>query len=113
MQPPPSDAQLVDFLSSEVPALAELYDRFAHAIDPFDEGRDLVLHFINTLTFVAPDLAGGKARGGRIPHSGSVTDEQRSRRQNSAQPSGRQFFFGQTSLLAPYRSISDMRVARA
>ena len=41
MQPPPPDAQLADFLSGELPALAELYDRFAHAIDPFDEGRDL------------------------------------------------------------------------
>src|SRR5258705_2106886 len=40
-------------------------------------------------------------------HSGSVTDEQRSHRPNSAQPSGRQFFFGQTSLLAPYRSTVE------
>ena len=32
---------------------------------------------INTMTFVAPNLACGKARGGRIPRSGSVTDEQR------------------------------------
>src|SRR5256885_16235071 len=40
------------------------------------------------------------------PRSGAVTDEQRSHRPNSAQPSGRQFFFGQTSLLAPYRSTS-------
>jgi hypothetical protein len=45
-------------------------------------------------------LACGKARGGRIPRSGSVTDEPRSHRPNSAQPEGRQLFFGQTSLLA-------------
>ena len=66
----------------------------------------LVVMNINTMTFVAPNLACGKARGGRIPRSGSVTDEQRSHRPNSAQPSGRQFFFGQTSLLAPYRSTA-------
>src|SRR6476620_6112768 len=57
-------------------------------------------------TIVAPNLACGKARGGRIPRSGSVTDEQRSHRPNSAQPGGRQFFFGQTSLLAPHRSTA-------
>src|SRR6187200_2891410 len=61
---------------------------------------------INAMTCVAPNLACGKARGGRIPRSGSVTDEQRSHRPNSAQPSGRQFFFGPTSLLAPYRSTA-------
>src|SRR6266446_942246 len=69
-------------------------------------GPSLVVMNINTMTFVAPNLACGKARGGRIPHSGSVTDEQRSHGPNSAQPSGRQFFFGQTSLLAPYRSTA-------
>src|SRR6266540_1276924 len=68
-----------------------------------ERGYSLVVHFINTMTFVAPNLAWGKARGGRIPRSGSVTDEQRSPRPNSAQPFGRQFFFGRTSLLAPYR----------
>ena len=41
MQPPSSDAQLAELLGNELPALAELYDRFAHALDPFDEGRDL------------------------------------------------------------------------
>ena len=54
----------------------------------------LVVRFMKTYTLVAPNLACGKARGGRIPRSGSVTDEQRSHRPNSAQPSGRQFFFG-------------------
>src|SRR5438094_7158229 len=58
---------------------------------------------IITMTFVAPNSACGKARGGSISRSGSVTDEQRSHRPNSAQPFGRQFFFGQTSLLAPHR----------
>src|SRR6266849_7582656 len=68
---------------------------------------------ITTMTFVAPNLACGKARGGSISRSGSVTDEQRSHRPNSAQPFGRQFFFGQTSLLAPYRPLKGMLVARA
>src|SRR5207247_5411883 len=57
---------------------------------------------INTMTFVAPNLACGEAGGGSIPQ-GAVTDEQRSHRPNSAQPLGRQLFFAQTSLLAPYR----------
>src|SRR5256885_16561555 len=56
------------------------------------------------MTFVAPNLACGEARGGRIPGHGAVTDEQRSHRRNSAQPGGRQVFFAQTSLLAPHRS---------
>ncbi len=58
------------------------------------------------MTFVAPNLACGKTRGGSIFRSESVTDEQRSHRQNSAQPAGRQVFFGQTSLVDPYRSTS-------
>src|SRR2546426_4457305 len=58
------------------------------------------------MTFVAPNLAYGEARGGRIPCHGAVTDEQRSHRPNSAQPGGRQVFFAQTSLLAPYRSTA-------
>src|SRR2546428_13763421 len=55
---------------------------------------------INTMTFVAPNLACGEARGGSIPRSGAVTDEQRSHRPNWAQPFGRQVLFAQTSLLA-------------
>src|SRR5206468_2874871 len=58
------------------------------------------------MTFVAPNLACGEARGGRIPGHGAVTDEQQSHRPNSAQPGGRQVFFAQTSLLAPYRSTA-------
>src|SRR6266487_4419466 len=41
---------------------------------------------LNTMTFVAPNLACAEARGGSIPRSGAVTDEQRSHRPNSAQP---------------------------
>src|SRR5437764_1866876 len=58
------------------------------------------------MTFVAPNLACGETRGGRIPGHGAVTDEQRSHRPNSAQPGGRQVFFAQTSLLAPHRSTA-------
>src|SRR6266699_6622628 len=58
------------------------------------------------MTFVAPNLACGEARGGRILCHGAVTDEQRSHRPNSAQPGGRQVFFAQTSLLAPHRSTA-------
>src|SRR5437899_2325100 len=58
------------------------------------------------MTFVAPNLACGEARGGRIPCNGAATDEQRSHRPNSAQPGGRQVFFAQTSLLAPHRSTA-------
>src|SRR5437763_13274195 len=58
------------------------------------------------MTFVAPNLACGEARGGRIPGHGAVTDEQRSQRPNSAQPGGRQVFFAQTSVLAPHRSTA-------
>src|SRR5436309_13402085 len=73
----------------------------------------LVVMNITTMTFVAPNFAWGKARGGSISQSGSVTDEQRSHRPNSAQPFGRQFFFGQTSWLVPHRPLKGMLVARA
>ena len=43
----------------------------------------------------------------------AVTDEQRSYRPISAQPSGRQFFLAQASLLAPLRPLKGMLVARA
>src|SRR2546427_204869 len=58
------------------------------------------------MTLVAPNLACGEARRGRIPSHGAVTDEQRSHRPNSAQPGGRQVFLAQTSLLAPHRSTA-------
>jgi hypothetical protein len=66
----------------------------------------LVLCLLNGWSFVAPGLACGEARGGSIPRSGAVTDEQRSHRPNWAQPEGRQFFSLQASLLAPYRSTA-------
>src|SRR2546425_6715119 len=76
--------------------------RLLRAITEWNE-LDLVVMNINTMTFVAPNLACGEARGGSIPRSGAVTDEQRSHRPNSAQPLWRQLFFAQTSLFAPYR----------
>jgi hypothetical protein len=65
-----------------------------------------VLCLLNGWCFVAPSLACGEARGGSIPRSGAVTDEQRSHRLNWTQPGGRQSFSLQASLLAPYRSTS-------
>lgn len=35
------DARLEGFLRDEIPRLASLYDRFAHALDPFDRERDM------------------------------------------------------------------------
>src|SRR5438093_7523559 len=44
---------------------------------------------------------------------GSVTEEQQRPKPNATQPSGRQVFSNQTSLLAPYRPLTGMLVARA
>lgn len=41
-------AQLTDWLRSEIPRLAPLYDRFAHALDPFDKGRDIAEQTFNS-----------------------------------------------------------------
>ena len=65
-----------------------------------------MLCLLNGWCFVAPSLACGEARGGSIPRSGAVTDEQRSHRPNWAQPKGRQSFSLQASLLTPCRSTS-------
>ena len=41
MQPSPADALVGElFAKEQIAALATLYDRFAHAIDPFDPARD-------------------------------------------------------------------------
>jgi hypothetical protein len=42
-----------------------------------------------------------------------VTEEQQSQNRKATQPSGRRFFLAQTSLLAPYRPLKGMLVARA
>src|SRR6058998_2957024 len=68
----------------------------------------LVLHFINTTTFVASIFGSGEARRGSIPRSGAVTEEQRSQNRKATQPSGRRFFLAQTSLLTPYRPLKGM-----
>src|SRR5437867_1884764 len=66
------------------------------------------------MTFVAPNLAWGEARGastrapGASPASGAVTDEHRSPRPNSAQPFGRRFFSAPAALLAPYGSTGGI-----
>src|SRR6266702_7702849 len=60
-------------------------------------------------------VAFGFWRGATREHSRprSVTAEQQSQKPNATQPSGRRFFLAQTSLLAPYRPLKGMRVARA
>ena len=40
MSTPSDDAQLNSVSKEQLAALAELYDRFAHALDPFSEERD-------------------------------------------------------------------------
>src|SRR5437899_4170694 len=75
--------------------------------------RGLVLHFINTTTFVASLFGSGEARRGSIPRSGAVTEEQQRQNRKATQPYGRRFFLAQASLLAPYRPLKGMRVARA
>src|SRR6266581_4779288 len=78
----------------------------------FTEG--LVVMSVNPVSFVAPHLAWGEARGasarapGASPGSGAVTDEQRSPRPNGAQPSGQRFFAAQAALLAPYGSTDGI-----
>jgi len=41
MSETPGDASLDDFLREQIPRLAVLYDRFAFALDPFDQARDI------------------------------------------------------------------------
>src|SRR5262249_22134637 len=65
------------------------------------------------MTFVASLFGSGEARRGSIPRSGAVTEKQRSQNRKATQPSGRRFFLDQTLLLAPYRALKGMRVARA
>jgi hypothetical protein len=40
MPTPPGDAPLTELPDDWIPALAELYDRFAHSLEPFSEERD-------------------------------------------------------------------------
>jgi hypothetical protein len=40
MPPTPEDAPLDEAEGHWIPSLAELYDRFAHSLDPFSEERD-------------------------------------------------------------------------
>jgi hypothetical protein len=41
-------ASLEDRLADQLPRLAMLYDRFAHALDPFDAGRDIAEQTFNS-----------------------------------------------------------------
>jgi len=44
----PGDAPLGQFLREEIPRLAVLYDRFAHALDPFDPAVDMAEKTFNS-----------------------------------------------------------------
>src|SRR2546429_7775106 len=68
---------------------------------------------INTMTFVAPNLACGEARGGSIPRSGAATDEQRSRGQIGRNPSGGRSFSPRLRCSLLTDPLRDMLVARA
>jgi hypothetical protein len=48
MSETPGDARLEEFLREEIPRLADLYDRFAYALDPFDQGRDIAEQTFNS-----------------------------------------------------------------
>jgi hypothetical protein len=48
MSETPGNARLEDFLREEIPRLAILYDRFAYALDPFDQGRDIAEQTFNS-----------------------------------------------------------------
>jgi hypothetical protein len=48
MSETPGDAPLAEFWREEIPRLAVLYDRFAHALDPFDLGVDLAEQTFNS-----------------------------------------------------------------
>jgi len=73
----------------------------------------LVVRFMKAYTLVVLHLACGEARARECIRGDTRPREQRSHWPNGAQPFGRQFFFGQTSLLAPHRPLTGMLVARA
>ena len=55
------DARLEGFLREEIPRLAALYDRFAHALDPFDQERDMAEQtFVAELTGIYDSLSDPK-----------------------------------------------------
>ena len=48
MSEAPGNARLEEFLREQIPRLAILYDRFAYALDPFDQGRDIAEQTFNS-----------------------------------------------------------------
>jgi hypothetical protein len=42
------NARLEEFLREQIPRLAILYDRFAYALDPFDQSRDIAEQTFNS-----------------------------------------------------------------
>ena len=94
-----------------IPGVAVFSERVRSEIFSVDEPwiaapDHLVVYFINTHTFVAPNLARGEARGRECIRSDTRPTEQRSHGPNWAQPTGRHVFWPEASLLAPYRSAA-------
>jgi hypothetical protein len=66
MPTPPADAHLETIPAEKIAVLARLYDRFAHALDPFSEDRDQaervfqqeVLDLYDRLQAPKPDFQG-------------------------------------------------------
>src|SRR5439155_10191882 len=73
----------------------------------------LVWSPLNPRALVALKLGCGKARGGRIPRSGAVTDEQRSHSPISAQPRRAAAPFPAAFLAHSLQIFQDMFVVRA
>jgi hypothetical protein len=48
MSETPGDAPLAEFWRQEIPRLAVVYDRFAHALDPFDPTVDFAEQTFNS-----------------------------------------------------------------
>src|SRR6266581_9091896 len=71
-----------------------------------NRGRTLVWCLRNSYTFVALELAWGKARGRECIRRDTRPTEQRSPRPISAQPGGRPVFWAEAFSLAPHRSTS-------
>src|SRR5258706_4171297 len=70
-----------------------------------------VFHKYDNVCCVAFGLGLGATR--EHTRHGSVTEEQQRPKPKATQPSGRQCFLSQTSLLAPYRPLAGMLVACA
>jgi hypothetical protein len=60
MSPTPGDAPLGESDDSLIPSLAALYDRFAHALNPFSEARDEAERVFHSEVLIAYDAIKGQ-----------------------------------------------------